>query len=105
MSDDKPIFSITDKDIEINLTKDTSFATNSDKTFMQGVKQNVQGGQLEHKAEKELIQVGNTMKETEGGKILNEVANGSLKQTDNLMEVDGESTIINKINPDPSASI
>jgi hypothetical protein len=105
MNDEKPLLSVEDSGIEINLKKGDSIKTNADKTLMQGVKQNIEGGELEHRAEKELIQTGNQIKVTDGGKIINEVQNGTLKQTDNSIEVDGGGTIINKISSDPSAQI
>ena len=105
MSDQKPLLSIGDNGIEINLRKGDSIKTNGDKTLIQGVKQNIEGGKLEHHAEKELIQSSNQIKVTNGGKIINEVQNGILKQTDNFIEVDGESEIINKISPDLGTSI
>lgn len=97
MDEEKPLMSIGDNGIEVNLKSGNSLKTDAEKIFMQGIKQNVAGGQLEHKAEKQLIQTGNTMKVSDGGKIINEVANGILTQTDNTMEVDEKSTIINKI--------
>ncbi len=93
--EEKPLFSISDTDgIEINLKKGDSIETNSTKTFMQGVKQNVEGGSLEHHATEELTQIGNTMEATKGGKIINE--GGKITQIDNKMKADEEGVIINR---------
>lgn len=97
MDDQKPLLSIGDDGIEINLKEGDSIETHAESVSVQGAKQDVAGGRLEIEATKELTQTGNTMKVTGKGKIINEVTSGSLKQTDNTMEVDEEGTIINKI--------
>lgn len=94
--EEKPLFSISDTDgIEINLKKGDSIKTNSTQTFMQGVKQNVEGGLLEHHATEELTQVGNTMEATKGGKIINE--GGKVTQIDNKMRTNEKGIIVNKV--------
>lgn len=105
MSDEKPLLSIGDDGIKINLVEGQLIETNGDKTFMRGVEYNIYGGKIEHHTEKELIQTGNTIRLTKGGKMLNEVKDGKLTQTDNIIEMaDENSTLINKLSPDPSAS-
>jgi hypothetical protein len=97
MNDQKPLLSIGDSGIEINLKEGDFIKTSADVTSMHGTMQNIEGGHLEHRATKELIQTGNTIKVTGKGEIINEVIDGNLKQTDNTIEVDDESMIVNKI--------
>jgi hypothetical protein len=93
--EEKPLFSISDTDgIEINLKKGDSIRIHSSQTFMQGVKQNVQGGLLEHHANEELTQVGNVMEATKGGKIVNQ--GGKVTQINNKMRAGEKGVIINR---------
>lgn len=96
MNEEKPILSIRDNGIEINLKKGSSIKTNSSKTFMRGIKQYVDGGELEHRATEELTQIDNTMEATKGGKIINEVEGGKLNQRNNKMKADGKGVIVNR---------
>ena len=98
MEEEKPLLSIGPDGIKFNLNKDTSAKTNSTKTFMKGVEQNVNGGILEHRATEELTQIDNIMKASEGGKILNEADGGNLNQQNNQMIAEKEGTITNRIN-------
>lgn len=97
MSDEKPLLSISDEGIEINLKKGNSIRTHATNTSMRGVKQNVDGGVLEHRATEKLIQIDNTMRATKGGKILNEVTEGELDQRGNRMEADEKGEITNRV--------
>ncbi|MFA6397489.1 MAG: hypothetical protein WDK96_01415 [Candidatus Paceibacterota bacterium] len=73
MEEEKPIFSIGDKGIEMNPRKGDSIITNGDKIFMQNTKQNVDGGIIKHSATQNLTQIGNTMNAFNGGKIINKI--------------------------------
>lgn len=97
MSEEKPLLSIGDDGIKINLKKGDSIKTNADKMFMQGVEQNVAGGTLEHRATEDLTQIGNKMEASDGGKILNEVQGGTLNQRDNQMKASKDGTIVNRV--------
>lgn len=95
MKDKKPILSITNKGIEMNLGKGDSLTTHAERTFMQGVKQNVVGGELGHFATNELTQISNTMEATDEGRITNEVREGRLNQLNNQMRASAGGTIEN----------
>ncbi|MFA6273646.1 MAG: hypothetical protein WC662_00615 [Candidatus Paceibacterota bacterium] len=84
---EKPIFSIGDNGIEMNPKKGDSIITNADKIFMQNVKQNVDGGTIEHNATQNLTQIGNTMNAFNGGKIINKVESkeDSLKKNNSVV--------------------
>ena len=97
MSEEKPLLSIGNDGIKINLKKGDSLKTNADKTFMRGVEQNVQGGVIEHRATEDLTQIGNKMEASGGGQILNEVVGGSLNQRDNQMKASKGGVITNRI--------
>jgi hypothetical protein len=97
MEEEKPLLSIGPDGIKFNLNKGSSIKTNSTKTFMKGVDQKVNGGVLEHRATEELTQIGNIMKASDGGKILNEVDGGNLNQQNNQMIAEKKGTITNKV--------
>ncbi|MCX6789343.1 MAG: hypothetical protein NTZ42_01910 [Candidatus Gribaldobacteria bacterium] len=97
MSEEKPLLSIGDDGIKINLKKGDSFKTNANKIFMQDVKQNVKGGTLDNHATEDLTQIGNMMEASDGGKILNEVVGGTLTQRDNQMKAGKDGLIINRV--------
>lgn len=97
MNEEKPLLSIGNDGIEINLKKGNSIKTNASKTFMCNIKQNVDGGELEHRATEELTQIGNTMEASKGGKIINEVEGGKLNQINNRMKSDKKSVIVNRV--------
>ena len=97
MNEEKPLLSIGDDGIKINLKKGDTLKTNADKTFMRGVDQNVQGGILEHRATEDLTQIGNKMEASDDGQILNEVVGGKLNQRDNQMKVSKGGTITNRV--------
>jgi len=97
MSEEKPLLSIGDDGIKINLKKGDSIKTNADKIFMRGVEQNVAGGTLEHRATKNLTQIANKMEASDGGQILNEVEGGTLSQRDNQMKASKDGVIINRV--------
>ncbi len=97
MNEEKPLLSIGDDGIKINLKKGDTIKTNADKTFMRGVEQNVEGGRLEHHATEDLTQIGNKMEASDGGRILNEVEGGTLNQRDNQMKVSKDGIIVNKV--------
>lgn len=93
----KPLLSIGDDGIKMNLKKGDSITINATKSFMKGVEQNVAGGNLEHRATEELTQIDNKMEASNGGKILNEVEGGKLFQKDNIMRVTEKGTIVNRV--------
>jgi|GEM_PF-4247006 len=97
MNKEKPLLSIGNNGIEINLKAGSSIKMNADKIFMKGVKQNIEGGILEQHATNSLTQIDNKMEAGNGGKILNEVTNGTLNQLGNQMNANSGSTIINKV--------
>ena len=98
MSDEtKPLLSIGDDGIKMNLKKGDSIKINATKSFMKGVEQNVAGGNLEHRATEELTQINNKMEASNGGKILNEVEGGKLFQKDNTMRTTEKGTIVNRV--------
>lgn len=97
MSEEKPLLSIGDDGIKINLKKGDSIKTNADSIFMRGVEQNVVGGTLEHRVAENLTQIGNKMEASEGGKILNEVEGGTLNQRDNQMKASKDGIILNRV--------
>ena len=93
----KPLLSIGDDGIKMNLKKGDSIKINATKSFMKGVEQNVAGGNLEHRATEELTQINNKMEASDGGKILNEVEGGKLFQKDNTMRATKKGTIVNRV--------
>lgn len=93
----KPLLSIGDDGIKINLKKGDAIKTNADKTFMRGVEQNVEGGTLEHRATESLTQIENKMEASDGGRILNQVEGGTLYQRDNQMKAGKGGTIVNRV--------
>ncbi len=95
--EEKPLLLIGDNGIEINLKEGDLINTNSSQTFMKGVKQNVDGGVLEHHALEELVQIGNTSEVANGGKITNEVGGGRLIQIDNKMKANRGGAILNRV--------
>ena len=97
MEEEKPLLSIGPDGIKFNVDKDATVRTNSTKTFMKGVAQNVNGGVIEHRATEELTQIGNIMEASDGGKILNEVEGGKINQQNNQMVTKKEGTIINRV--------
>lgn len=97
MNEEKPLLSIGDDGIKINLKKGDTIKTNADKTFMRGVEQNVEGGTLEHRATEDLTQISNKMEASDGGKILNEVEGGTLNQRDNQMKASKDGIIVNRV--------
>lgn len=84
-------------EIKINLKNGDLIEINADRVLVREVNQNITGGQLKYHTTEELLQLGNKIKVTEGGKIVNNVISGKLTQTDNIMEIDEESVISNKI--------
>jgi len=97
MDNNKPLLSIGDDGIKINLGKGDLIETNASKIFMQGVEQNVKGGTLQHRALEELTQISNTMEASEGGQILNVVEDGQINQVDNKMTAVTDGIILNKV--------
>lgn len=100
MNDEKnsePIMSIGPDGIKINTQHGNSVKTNSTQTYMKGVKQTSDGGEISHKATKGLVQRDNEMKATDKGKIINEVDEGGLlHQEGNKMITDKKGKIINR---------
>lgn len=94
---EKPLLSIGDDGIKINLKKGDSIKTNADEVFMRGVEQNVVGGTLEHRATENLTQIGNKMEAIDGGQILNEVEGGILNQQGNQMKASKDGIIVNRV--------
>jgi len=90
--EEKPLLSIGDDGIKINLRKGDTL-----KTFMRSVEQTVVGGTLEHHATEDLTQIGNKMEASDGGKILNEVHGGTLNQRDNQMKAHKDGTVVNRV--------
>ncbi len=97
MNEEKPLLSIGDDGIKINLKKGDAMKINADTIFMRGVEQNAHGGTLEHRATEDLTQIGNRMEATDGGKILNEVVGGTLNQRDNQMKAGKGGLIVNRV--------
>ncbi|MFA6077325.1 MAG: hypothetical protein WC735_04615 [Candidatus Paceibacterota bacterium] len=99
MSNDeqKPLLYIGPDGIKMNVNKDSSIETNSTKTFMKNVEQNVNGGKIKHYATEELTQICNKMEAKADGQIINEVGEGSLKQIGNSMKAEEGGKIINRI--------
>lgn len=93
----KPLLSIGNDGIKMNLKKGDSIKINATKSFMKGVEQNVDGGKIEHRATEELTQLNNKMETSEGGRILNEVEGGKLTQENNVMRVTDKGVIINRV--------
>lgn len=94
---EKPLLSIGDDGIKINLKKGDSIKTNANEIFMRGVEQNVVGGTLEHRVTENLTQIGNKMEATDGGQILNEVEGGTLNQWGNQMKASRDGIIVNRV--------
>lgn len=96
--DDKPIFYIGPRGVEINAGEGSKVHTNGTNITMKGIKQNSSGGEIRHKADNRLEQIGNTMDVSEDGEIINDAGGGHLSQIGNKMSASRGGKIINKTN-------